>query len=169
MTIGSIVAVSPEWVIGLHNEVPWRHSGDFRRFKRVTLGSTVIMGRLTWESMNRKPLPGRRNLVVTSRPDPAVECFFDLLSALQEARSSAGVPVDTWFIGGARIYREAMAHVDLLDVTFVPDHVTDPDAVRFPAIDEAVFEPGPLVPHEEEEGLWRRVYRRRTPGLEVTP
>lgn len=164
MTVGSIVAVSPEWAIGLHNAVPWRHRGDFRRFKRVTLGSTVIMGRLTWESMNRTPLPDRRNLVVTRHPDPTVECFPDLLSALQAARSSAGVPVDTWFIGGARIYAEAMAHVDLLDVTFVPDHVTDPAAVRFPPIDEAVFEPGPLLPHEDEEGLQRRVYRRRAPA-----
>lgn len=154
MTLGSIAAVSPEWVIGLHNEVPWRHPGDFRRFKRVTLGATVIMGRLTWESMDRKPLPGRRNLVVTRTPDPAIECFPDLQAALA---ASTG---DVWFIGGARIYEEAMSFVDLLDITFVPDHVNDPAAVRFPAIDPARFEPGPLVPHEDEPALSRRVYRR---------
>lgn len=161
MTVGSIAAVSPEWVIGLHNAVPWRHPGDFRRFKRVTLGATVIMGRLTWESMNRKPLPGRRNLVVTRHPDPGVECFPDVASALAAASSGPGAGPDVWFIGGAGIYAEAMKHVDLLDITFVPDHVTDPDAVRFPPIDEAAFEPGPLLPHEDEPGLSRRVYRRR--------
>jgi dihydrofolate reductase len=159
MTIGSIAAVSPEWVIGLHNEVPWRHPGDYRRFKRVTLGATVIMGRLTWESMNRKPLAGRRNLVVTRTADPTVECFTDLESALLAAKSGAGG--DVWFIGGARIYEEAMLHADLLDITFVPDHVTDPAAVHFPTIDDATFEPGPLLPHEDEPGLSRRVYARK--------
>jgi dihydrofolate reductase len=154
MTLGSIAAVSPEWVIGLHNDVPWRHPGDFRRFKRVTLGSTVIMGRLTWESMQRKPLQGRRNLVVTRTPDASIECFGDVEAALAVAEG------DVWFIGGARIYAEAMKHADLLDITFVPDHVTDPAAVHFPHIDESLFEAGPLVPHEDEPGLSRRVYRR---------
>jgi dihydrofolate reductase len=160
MTIGSIAAVSPEWVIGLHNDVPWRHPGDFRRFKRVTVGSTVVMGRLTWESMNRKPLPGRRNVVVTRHPDPTIECVDTVAAALDLAlRGSA---TDVWFIGGARIYEEAMVHVDLLDLTFVPDHVTAPEAVHFPTIDERVFDPGPLLPHEDEPGLSRRIYRRRT-------
>jgi dihydrofolate reductase len=155
-TVASIAAVSPEWVIGLHNEVPWRHPGDYRRFKRVTLGGTVIMGRLTWESMHGKPLPGRRNLVVTRRPDPTVECFDGVRAALDAADRGCNV----WFIGGARIYEEAMAYVDLLDITFVPDHVTAPDAVHFPRIDEAVFPPGPLLPHEDEPGLTRRIYHR---------
>ena len=87
VTVGTIAAVSPEWVIGLHNQVPWRHPGDFRRFKRVTLGATVIMGRLTWESMHRKPLPGRRNLVVTRHPDPSIES-----SRLSRAPSSLPAP-----------------------------------------------------------------------------
>ena len=154
MTIGSIAAVSPEWVIGLHNDVPWKHPGDYRRFKRVTLGATVIMGRLTWESMNRRPLPGRRNLVVTRIPDRAIECFPDLDTALLATTG------DVWLIGGRRIYEEGMRHAELLDITFVPDHVTDPAAVRFPPIDVTVFEPGPLLPHEDEPGLSRRVYRR---------
>ncbi len=162
MTIGSIAAVSPEWVIGLHNEVPWRHPGDFRRFKRVTLGATVIMGRLTWESMHKKPLPGRRNLLVTRSHDPTIECFETVALALDAALARG--TTDTWFIGGARIYEAAMAYVDLLDLTFVPDHVTAPDAVRFPPIDESIFDPGPLLPHEDEPGLTRRVYRRRDPS-----
>jgi len=158
-TVGSIAAVSPEWVIGLHNDVPWKHPGDFRRFKRVTLGGTVIMGRLTWESMARKPLPGRRNLVVTRRPDESIDCFTSVEDALHSARTSD--KGDIWFVGGARIYQDAMAHVDLLDITFVPDHVSDPAAVHFPHIDETVFEPGPLLPHEDEPALTRRIYHRR--------
>jgi dihydrofolate reductase len=150
-----IAAVSPEGVIGLGGGIPWRHPGDMRRFKRVTEASTVIMGRLTWESMQGKALPRRRNVVITRTPIEGVECFRDIPSAL-----AASTP-PVWFIGGARIYQEAMAHCDLIDLTYVPDHVTDPRAVRFPAIDERIWEPGPLIPHEDEPGLTRRVYTRR--------
>ena len=128
-----------------------------RRFKQVTLGSTVIMGRATFDE-NGRPLPGRRNLVVTSRPldVPGVE----VASSVDQALAMAG-PADVWFIGGARIYEEAMRHVDVIDVTYVPDHVYDAGAVHAPPIDEAVFEPGPLIEHELEPGLTRRVYTRR--------
>ena len=83
---GMIYAVSPEGVIGQDGAIPWYHPGDFRRFKRVTLGSTVIMGRKTFESMG-KPLPGRRNSVVTSRPMnvPGAECAPTLREALARA------------------------------------------------------------------------------------
>jgi dihydrofolate reductase len=156
MTIGLVVAVSPEGVIGLNGKIPWRHPGDQRRFKRMTLGTTIIMGRLTWESMDQKPLKGRRNLVLTSHPIPGVECFRDLVSALL---ASTG---DVWFVGGAKVYEEAMEHADIIDVTYVPDHVLDPAAVKFPPIDEGRFEAGEIVPHEDEAALTRRVYRRIT-------
>ncbi len=154
---GMILAVSPEGVIGLAGKIPWRHPGDMRRFKRVTMGSTVIMGRATFDETG-KPLPGRRNIVVTGRPldVPGVE----RVSTVDEALALAG-DADVWFIGGARIYEEAMRHVDVIDVTYVPDHVDAPEAVRAPPIDERVFEPGPMLPHEDEPGLTRRVFRRR--------
>lgn len=155
---GMIYAQSPEGVIGVGNTIPWRHPGDFRRFKRVTLGSTVIMGRKTFESMG-KPLPGRRNVVVTrtALEAPGVEC----VRTVEEALALAGGG-DVWFVGGARIYEEGMRYADVIDVTFVPDHVPTTGAVMAPAIDERVFEPGPLLPHEDEDGLTRRVYTRRT-------
>ena len=165
MTVGSIVAISPEWVIGLHNAIPWRYPGDQRRFRRVTMGATVIMGRLTWESLGCKPLSGRRNLVVTHHPDPRVECFSSLREALDATLTEGAPPGDAWFIGGAGVYRDAMSLVDLIDVTFVPDHVTSPEALRFPHIDETVFEPGPRLPHEDDPALCRAVYTRRTPKL----
>jgi len=154
---GMIYAVSPEGVIGAKGSIPWHHPGDFRRFKRVTLGSTVIMGRKTYQSMG-KPLPGRRNLVVTSQrlDAPGVE----RVSSLEDALARAG-DGDAWFIGGAGIYAEAMAYADVIDVTYVPDNVVGDDVVRAPTIDLAVFEPGPLLDHEDERGLKRRVYTRR--------
>src|ERR1700679_2773947 len=111
---GMIYAVSPEGVIGVDNRIPWRYPGDFRRFKRVTMGKTIVMGRRTFESIGHA-LPGRRNIVVTSRPlaVPGVEC----VKSVDEALERAGSEIDVWFIGGARIYAEAMQHVDLIDVT----------------------------------------------------
>jgi dihydrofolate reductase len=153
--VGIIVAMSPERVIGLDGKIPWRHPGDQRRFKRLTVGTTIVMGRKTWESLPRKPLPERRNLVLTRTPIEGVECFADLDAAL------ASCTGDVWVIGGAGAYAEAMRHADIIDVTYVPDRIIHPDAVKFPEIDAALFEEGELVAHEDAEGLTRRVFRRR--------
>jgi dihydrofolate reductase len=154
---GMIFAMSPERVIGVGGQIPWNHPGDQQRFKRVTLGATVIMGRATFDERG-KPLPKRRNILVTSRPFAmaGVECVPSVEAALALAGDA-----DVWFIGGARIYEEAMAYVDVIDVTYVPDHVDAPNAVRAPAIDERVFEPGPLLPVEEEPALQYRRFTRR--------
>jgi 2-iminobutanoate/2-iminopropanoate deaminase len=155
MSVGLIVAVSPKGVIGVDGTLPWHYSADHRRFKRLTLGTTVIMGRLTWESLPKRPLVGRRNVVITSRNLEGVECFPTIREALA---SSEG---DVWFIGGARIYEEAMRHADFLDVTLVPDAIDEPGAIYFPEIDETVWEPGPLEVDSEDPRLKRRIYRRR--------
>jgi dihydrofolate reductase len=154
---GMIYAVSPEGVIGVGNRIPWRYQGDFRRFKRVTMGKTLIMGRRTFESIGH-PLAGRRNIVVTSRPlkVEGVEC----VASVDEALSAAGDEIDVWFIGGARIYAEAMQHVDVIDVTYVPDHVRAVDAVRAPRID-GTWEGSRIVQHEDEPTLKRRTFTRR--------
>jgi dihydrofolate reductase len=155
--VGMIYAVSPEGVIGLDNKIPWRHPGDLRRYKRVTMGTTIVMGRKTFESIG-KPLPGRRNIVVTRTPVDVqgVESAATLEQALAMASGT-----DVWLVGGARIYEEGMKYADVIDVTYVPDHVEGPGAVHAPPIDESVFEPGPIVKHEDEEGLTRRVYTRK--------
>ncbi len=153
-----IWAETPDKVIGAGGTIPWRYPGDLRRFKRLTLGSAVVMGRKTFESMRSRPLPGRRNLVLTTH-DLAVEGV-EVVHGLDEALARAGGG-DVWFIGGARVYEDAMAHVDLIDVTYVPDRIDGPDLVRAPIVDERVFEPSPLVPHEDEPSLVRRVFTRR--------
>jgi dihydrofolate reductase len=150
-----MAAVSPEGVIGLGGTIPWYYRGDMRRVKRLTMGTTLIMGRVTWESLGGRPLPGRRNLVVTQRDLPGVECFRGIHAALAVAEGAV------WFFGGARIYRDAMPIADLIDLVYVPDHVIDPAAVTFPQIDPAQWEEGPLLPHEDEPSLRRRVYTRK--------
>jgi dihydrofolate reductase len=150
--------MSPEGVIGLHGKIPWHHPGDQRRFKRLTVGTTVVMGRKTWESLPRKPLPDRRNVVLTSRPIADAECYATLAEVL------AATTGDVWVIGGERAYSEAMRVADRIDVTYVPDRVDHLEAVRFPAIDTGVFDEGELVPHEDALGLTRRIYQRKSPG-----
>jgi dihydrofolate reductase len=155
LTRGIIAAVSPEGVIGAGGKLPWHYPADLKRFKRLTLGSTVIMGRLTWESLPRKPLAERRNLVITSRKIEGVECFPDVASALATCSG------DVWFIGGARLFREAMRHADLVDLTYVPDRVEAGDAVTFPELDPSLWQQGPITTDPDDPRLKRCVYRRR--------
>jgi 2-iminobutanoate/2-iminopropanoate deaminase len=152
---GIIAAVSPEGVIGVGGGMPWHYSEDLKRFKRLTLGSTVIMGRLTWESLETKPLPGRRNIVITRRKLEGVESFPSLEAALATCEG------DVWFIGGTRIFEEAMKRADLIELAYVPDSVTAEGAVYFPEIPESDWEAGPLETHPDDRRLKHRVFKRR--------
>ena len=103
---GILVAVSPEGIIGKDNTIPWHYSADLKRFKRLTTDNTIIMGRKTWESLPIKPLPNRRNIVITRSSIKDIECFQSIDEALQTCEG------DVWFIGGAGIYQEAMQKAD---------------------------------------------------------
>jgi dihydrofolate reductase len=153
-----IAAVSPEGVIGAFGQMPWHYSEDLKRFKRLTMGSTLIMGRLTWESLKKKPLPGRRNIVITRGQIEGVECFPSVEAALEVCEG------DVWFIGGRRIFEEAMRYADLIDLAYVPDSVAPGGAVYFPEIPESEWEAGPLETHPDDPRLKHRVYRRRKPS-----
>lgn len=156
-----IVAVSPENVIGLDGRIPWYYPSDLKRFKRLTTGTTIIMGRLTWESLGRA-LPNRRNIVISNTLPQLASALLgiEVFRSIDEALAvSTG---DVWFIGGAKVYEEAMKHVDVIDVTYVPDSVHNTTAIKFPAIDEMIFEPGELVAHENDDRLKRREYRRKS-------
>lgn len=140
---GAIVAMTRDRVIGKGGKLPWHYPADLRRFKQRTMGCAVIMGRVTWESLGNKPLPGRRNIVISRAGVAGVECYDSIATALKACGNQ-----DAWFIGGAQIYQTAMGYVDLLDVTFVPD-VVEGDVVRFPEIDG---------------NLWRTVNKEKLPG-----
>lgn len=127
---GAIVAMTADNIIGLAGKIPWHYSGDLKRFKQRTMGATIVMGRLTWESIGSKPLPGRRNIVVSRNPVQDIESYTSIESALDQCHST-----DTWILGGGQIYQATMDWLNLLDVTYVPDVIDDPDAVRFPPID----------------------------------
>ena len=88
------------------------------------------MGRKTWESLPRKPLPERQNIVISRSQNLECERYRSIDQALVNAQHQ-----NLWFIGGARIYEEAIKYCNLLDVTYVPDEINHPDAVYFPKID----------------------------------
>jgi dihydrofolate reductase len=132
-----IAAVAKNRVIGRDNKIPWRLPGDQQRFKRLTMGKPVVMGRKTFESIG-KPLPGRTNVVVSRQPafrpsGAVVEPTLD--AAIRRARAKADHDgVDEFFvIGGGELYAEAMPMADRLYVTEV-DAAPEGDAY-FPEID----------------------------------
>ena len=151
---GILVAVSPEGIIGKDNSIPWHYSADLKRFKRLTLGKTVIMGRRTWESLPVKPLPDRRNIVITRSSLDNVECFSSIDDALATCEG------DVWFIGGAGIYQEALGKADIIDMTLVPDNVSGEGCVRFPTIGDE-WDAGPIEALETDENLKHQTYTRR--------
>jgi len=151
---GILVAVSPEGIIGKDNAIPWHYSADLKRFKRLTTGNTIIMGRKTWESLPIKPLPNRRNIVITRSSIEDIECFQSIDDALQTCEG------DVWFIGGAGIYQEAMQKADLIDMTLVPDSVSGEDCIYFPKIDKSWIE-GTTNTLEEDPKLRHKIYTRR--------
>jgi dihydrofolate reductase len=135
MRISIIVAVAENGVIGRGGELPWRLSADLQRFKRLTLGHTIIMGRRTWESIGR-PLPGRRTVIVTRQIDyrvefPDVTVVPSLRTALEAAAETSDA--ETFVIGGAELFREALPQAQRLYYTRVLANV-DGDT-RFPQVD----------------------------------
>ena len=104
--IALVYAISQNGVIGRGGILPWHIPSDLKWFKAVTLGKPVIMGRKTWESLPRKPLPGRANIVISRNADfsaQGCEIAVDLESALKLA--SIGEPIEICVIGGAEIYK----------------------------------------------------------------
>jgi dihydrofolate reductase len=135
MSLGLIWAQSSSGVIGRANGIPWRLPEDQARFKELTLGHTVVMGRLTWESLPAKvrPLPGRRNVVVTRHAD-YVANGATVVGGLDDAVTDD----DSWVIGGAQIYALAAPLATRCEVTEVDVALTreDDDAVA-PVLDAA--------------------------------
>ena len=151
---GILVAVSPEGIIGKDNLIPWHYSEDLKRFKSLTLGKTVIMGRRTWESLPVKPLPDRRNIVITRSLIEGVECFPSIDDALGTCNG------DVWFIGGAGIYQEALGKVDIIDMTIVPDNISGEGCIEFPKIGNE-WDAGPVESLEKDGNLKHQIYTRR--------
>lgn len=138
-----IAAVARNGVIGRGGRIPWHIPGDLPRFKRITLGYPVIMGRCTWESLGR-PLPGRRNIVISRTPGFAA-AGAEVFPSLTEALVACADASEVFVIGGTEVYREALARADRLLLTEI-DADFDGDAY-FPAFDRAAWRESAREPH----------------------
>lgn len=125
-----IAAVAKSNALGKNNQLIWHLPADLKRFKQVTLGHHVIMGRKTYESLG-KPLPNRTNIIITRNKDYQAEgCI--VTHSLTEALAAAKEDPNPFILGGAEIYNQAMKIADKLDLTFV-HHTFEADAF-FPEI-----------------------------------
>lgn len=140
MTITLIAALARNGVIGREGRLPWRLPDDLARFKRLTLGKPIVMGRKTYESIGR-PLAGRTNLVMTRTLDALPGCT--VVRSVDEAIAACGDAPELCVIGGEAIYQAFLPRADVLELTHV-DADVEGDA-RFPAIDPDRFR----IVHEE--------------------
>ncbi len=143
MHVAIYVAIAENGVIGRDGGLPWKLSTDLKRFKEGTMGKPIVMGRKTWESFPRRPLPGRLNIVVTrdktyrAEGGETAQSLGDAIAlATVRARCMANVD-EICVIGGGQIYDQALPLADRLYITHVLASV-DGDTV-FPPIDPAVW------------------------------
>lgn len=131
-----IVAVADNWGIGVKGDLPWHLSEDLKYFKATTSGCPVIMGRTTYFSLPFRPLKGRKNIVLNLGGDPIPEACCVL--SFEDAYAAAEPAQKCFVIGGASVYRAAVADMDKLYITHVHTVVEEAD-VFFPEIDPAVW------------------------------
>jgi dihydrofolate reductase len=133
MPLALIAAVAANGVIGERNRLPWRLPEDLKRFRALTTGHAVIMGRKTWESLGG-PLPGRQNIVVTRNRGygaPGVE----VAATLDDALALVRLPPPAFCIGGGELYRLALPRATILHLTEI--HREFPGDATFPPVDPA--------------------------------
>ena len=129
--IAIIVAIADNMAIGKNNDLLWHIPGDLKRFKRITSGHPVIMGKRTFESLPRRPLPNRRNIVITDIAGERIEGC-DMAYSIEEAIALCDPNEENFIIGGASVYRQFLPHADRLYLTRV--HKSYEGDVFFPEI-----------------------------------
>ncbi|MDE6237489.1 MAG: dihydrofolate reductase [Muribaculaceae bacterium] len=131
--VRGIVAMSRDGAIGKNGDLPWHLPEDLRHFKELTMGHAVIMGRKTWESLPKRPLPGRRNIVVSHNPGYATEGAETFASIEEAIEACDETP---YIIGGASVYSAALPYLTHLDITLIDATVDDADTFFPPLNDE---------------------------------
>ncbi len=126
MEINMIVAAGRDGAIGKNGDLIWHISSDLKRFKTLTMGNTLIMGRKTWDSLPKKPLPGRRNIVITRNPDFKAEGA-EVVGSPEEAIEIAGND-KVFVMGGAEIYNALMPFVTRIYLTEIEADCADANA-----------------------------------------
>lgn len=130
-----IAAIAKNNALGKDNQLIWHLPADLKRFKSITLGQTVVMGRKTFESLG-KPLPNRKNIVITRNRNFKKEGV-TMVNSLEEALAISKEKENIYILGGAEIYSQAFPLADLLDLTLIHEHF-EADTF-FPVIDQSVW------------------------------
>ncbi|MFL6549884.1 MAG: dihydrofolate reductase [Povalibacter sp.] len=147
MTLSIVVAAAENGVIGRDNSLPWRLPDDLKRFKEVTMGKPIVMGRKTYDSIGR-PLPGRLNIVVSRQADLNIPGCVVVDSI--EAALEAGAPApEIMLVGGAQLYRTAMPLVNKIYLTRV--HADVEGDTLFPALDPLQWRETIIATHPADE------------------
>ncbi len=141
-----VVAIASNYAIGKNNQLLWHLPKDLRHFKDITAGGTVIMGRKTFDSVG-KPLPKRRNIVVTRQPIKIEGC--EVVASIEDAIALCKTENEVFIVGGAEIYRQAMHLVNRIYLTIV-HHSFDADTF-FPEIDYKDWKETAREDHETDE------------------
>ena len=148
MTLSIIVAVASDGAIGRANDLLWHLPADLKRFKELTTGHTILMGRKTFESLPRGPLPNRRNIII-SRSLPA-QPGAEVYPTIQQALEACASDEEVFIIGGGEIYRQLLPNTERIYLTRV--QASFPDAeVFFPELDptEWIKEAREVYPRDE--------------------
>ena len=145
--ISIIVAASENGVIGAGGELPWKLSDDLQRFKAVTMGKPIVMGRKTWESIGR-PLPGRQNIVITRQEGyEAAGC--EVVASPDDAIGVAGEAGEVMVIGGSEVYDLFLPVADRVYLTRV--HASVAGDAFFASLDEGDWQLVSDEPHAADE------------------
>jgi len=136
LVINVIAAVSNNGIIGIDNKLPWNIPADLKRFKELTMGHHILMGRKTYESIGR-PLPGRTSVIITSNVDYKADgCL--IATSIEEALAISSKESEVFFIGGANIYSQIISDADNLHITEIQASFIG-DAY-FPQIDPSIWQ-----------------------------
>jgi len=138
MTISLILARADNGLIGDKGGLPWRLSDDLRRFKALTMGKPIIMGRKTWDGLPKKPLPGRTNIIVTRDPSFVAEGALAVHSFDEAiARAETERPGEIMVIGGAQIFAAALPRANRIHLTEI--HASPDGDTHLPAFDKKIW------------------------------
>jgi len=152
MKLSLIVAMSENRAIGLNGQMPWHLSDELKRFRKLTTGHTIIMGRKTHDSIGR-PLPERRNIVISRNPNYQPTEGVELFASLDEALAQTASEEKVYIIGGATLYEQTLDRAHELHLTVVHDEfkadtfLPEIDLNKWNLVDEQVHEIDEKHPH----------------------
>jgi dihydrofolate reductase len=145
-----VLAMSDNGVIGSRATIPWRIPDDLRRFKTLTMGKPILMGRRTWQSLPKRPLPGRTNIVITR--DRTFDAEGALIAgSIEEALRKVEADAEVMIVGGADVYRSALPRAKRVHLTEV--HAVFAGDVFMDKFDPAVWRETSREDRETEYGL----------------